>query len=258
MNVKCKAMNKFLKFNLRFFLLAFFVFFVLNSNANSQSNLQKTDEEISENSKEENVLKDSSFFSKCDLSLYFTPTFLYNNDKSLNSAPSPVYFPLKIGINFPDDSFVSFSPVFDFSWNYYLWDGNFARPAEIENRTATVLNFGFFFPATFNFKISRISKMQISAGIDFFLRIPFLATDVLENESGTSGTAKNDVDNITKWFWKDLRFFSVHLEFSMIFALPGTTIYLGPAAGFSIPLSVFFKENGMNESKIYGGLKIVF
>lgn len=133
------------------------------------------------------------------------PALMINTDDSKNSAPSPVTFSVGAGATF----FESF-PVYGearllFFTNYYLWDGKNAQPAEVENRTATVLSFMLDLTGGHVFKFGR-NFIEVNAGIGFLFRAGFLSLGVKENDPGHTGdsktsTAKNDVSSIISWFY---------------------------------------------------------
>ena len=100
----------------------------------------------------------------------FEPAILINTADSKTSAPSPVVYPLSIGIKWPRDTFVSFVPRLSFFTNYYLWDGSKALPAEVENRTATSLSFLFDLPAAVSFRSGEKDTFELSGGIAALLR----------------------------------------------------------------------------------------
>lgn len=179
-----------------------------------------------------------------------------NTESSLKSAPSPTAFNLSFGGIWPNKAFLSFQPRLSFWWSYYLWDGQNALPAEIENRTAFVLNFMMDFPAVTTF---RFEKCQLEAGLGLGLlaRAALLANGVSDGDTGASGSAGGDKTEIQKYFWSNLRF--LHPELFVAWEGKLTErIAAGFEARWYLPLGSLANGRGMTESIIALSAKLIF
>ncbi len=179
-----------------------------------------------------------------------------NTESKLKSAPSPTAFTLAFGGIWPNKAFLSFQPRLAFWTSYYLWDGNNALPAEVENRTAFVLNFMLDFPAVATF---RFQKFQAEAGIGLgvLARAALLANGVSEGDSGTTGSAGGDKSEIQKWFWGNARF--LYVEFLGGWQWNFTERI---AAGFDLryylPIGSLADGRGLTESIFALSAKLIF
>ena len=92
-----------------------------------------------------------------------------------------------------------------FFTNYYLWDGERAQPAEVENRTATALSLMLDIDGGYRFKIGKTKKhlVSVGGGIGFLARYAFLSGDVDSSEVNrvTGSTAGDDVSDINSNFY---------------------------------------------------------
>ena len=179
-----------------------------------------------------------------------------NTESKLKSAPSPAAFSLAFGAIWPNKAFLSFQPRLAFWTGYYLWDGKNALPAEVENRTALVLNFMLDLPAVATFRFSKF-QAEAGMGLGFLARAALLANGVSEGDSGASGSAGGDKSEIQKWFWGNARF--LYLEF-----LGGWEWNFTPriAAGFELryylPIGSLTTGRGLDASIIALGAKLIF
>ena len=166
-------------------------------------------------------------------------------DKGPSGAPNPIIFSLGVGYNFVFLNNFAISPYLSFFGNYYLWEEGGAFPAEIERRTALVLNFIFDLPFVYYL---RIDNFYLSAGIGVAvnLRFAILAQGVPEGE-------KDDVKNIFGSFWNDLNFLypSVQLNFDF---LTSRSIGVGLGARIYFPVGSWIR--GM--SFFHGGSVAAF
>ena len=179
-----------------------------------------------------------------------------NTESKLKSAPSPTAFTLAFGGIWPNKAFLSFQPRLAFWTSYYLWDGKNALPAEVENRTAFVLNFMLDFPAVATF---RFQKFQAEAGIGLgvLARAALLANGVSEGDSGTTGSAGGDKSEIQKWFWGNARF--LYVEFiggwQWIFT---ERIAAGFDLRYYLPIGSLADGRGLTESIFALSAKLIF
>ncbi|MBO7121694.1 MAG: hypothetical protein J6V90_00245 [Treponema sp.] len=179
-----------------------------------------------------------------------------NTESTLKSAPSPTAFTLAFGGIWPNKAFISFQPRLSLWTSYYLWDGKNALPAEIENRTAFVLNFMLDLPAVATFRFKKC-QAEAGLGLGFLARAALLANGVSEGDSGTTGSAGGDKDEIQKWFWSSARF--LYVEFIGGWEWNFTERI---AAGFDIryylPIGSLTSGRGLDASIIALSAKLIF
>ena len=183
--------------------------------------------------------------------LFFTagPMLMLNTDSSTHSAPEPIMFAGGIGADFFNSKPVRAQARLSFFTNYYFWDGEKARPAEVENRTATVLS--FLLDTCAVYPINRgAATYAFGAGLGFLARYGVLSNGVESSDSGSSDqlTAEKDVSSINSWLWKDLRYLYPEFTFSYTHAIPSTDLTVGADFRFYLPLGSLMKGNGMDAS----------
>ncbi|MCK9170720.1 MAG: hypothetical protein M0P01_09925 [Treponema sp.] len=188
----------------------------------------------------------------------FEPMFILNTEAGTKSAPSPVVYPISIGISWPDYYFVSFQPRMSFYYNYYLWnnDDQTALPAEVENRTATALSCLFTLPAVFSFHFTDKTTFEAEAGVSFLLRTGILSNGVSSTDSGTSGSAESDTELINNWFRTGLRFLYAETGVSWLFDFTG--VKAGPEIHFYLPVGSLVDNRGLDAMMLSGGIKLIF
>ena len=199
----------------------------------------------------------SNFSNFCDVNFSLAPALLINNDKNHKSAPSPVTYPVSVSFRFPNYSLISFEPGLSFFYNYYLLSDAIPRPAEIENRTGTVLSFFVDLVANCSFTIKKNHTIDLGLGPAFLLRFAMLSNNVNATDFGTSGSAENDVKIMNEYFWSDANFLFAKIDFSYLYKF-STYIKAGPEFKFYVPLGSLFNEQGLNSAMISLGIKIRF
>lgn len=179
-----------------------------------------------------------------------------NTESSSSSAPSPVDFAFSFGAIWPNNAFVSFQPRLSFWMTYYLWNGEAALPAEVENRTATALNFMLDFPAAFTF---RFEKCQVEAGtgLGFLIRAAPLSRGVSGDDSGASGSARGDRDEIQKYFWSKCRFLYPEFFAAWEYCF-GPKIKAGFELRYYLPLGYLVSGRGLDGSIFNISAKLIF
>ena len=153
-------------------------------------------------------------------SFFFTmgPLAIINTESSTKSAPTPIVFSTGFGMKFLEDKMVAFEPRVSFFTNYYLWDGDNALPAEVENRTAIALSLLFDLPAVVTFHHGE-NTFEAGSGLGFLARYGILANGVSSSDTGASGSASGDVDKINDWFWSGARYVFPELLGSWTYAV---------------------------------------
>ncbi len=193
-------------------------------------------------------------YSSWDFFFTLGPLLYVNTDSS--SAPSPVKFSAGFGFDFFTDRIISFQPKISAFTNYYLWDGQYARPAEVENRTALALSFLFDLNAAHKWSFNNDS-FELGGGISFLARYAFLANGVEETDSGSSSTATagDDVKSINSWFYKDLNFLYPNISFCYMHQF--TENYsAGLETKVYIPLGALKDGRALDTTLVFFGVKV--
>ena len=215
---------------------------------------QENDLPEQENTSQEEI---NSFWDRADIFIDLTPTIIINTESPTKSAPSPIVFPIAAGLSYNFNSFFAIEPAINFFWNYYqVYDG-LVLPAEIENRTGLVLSLLLNVPATFSINLFQKSKIKFSSGPAFLFRIPLLAANVNEADSGWYGSAKNDLSYMTSWFYQNGRFFFLSAKASWLFTQQRKVAF-GPEISAYVPIISIFTDKTINGFIVNAGLEIVF
>lgn len=187
---------------------------------------------------------------------FFTlgPALYINTDK--NSAPSPVSFSVGAGFDFFKDKAISLQTKLSFFTGYYLWDGQNARPAEIENRTAIVFSGLLDIDATHRWRKGR-NTIEAGGGLSFLARAGMLANGVSQDDSGgtESSTAGDDVSSINKSFYSGMNFLYPNIAFSWMHTLESGWL-AGLETKLYIPLGAIADGRGLDTMIIFAGIKI--
>ena len=196
------------------------------------------------------------FFSQISPFINIGANITINTESALKSAPSPTAFALSFGAMWPNKAFLSFQPRLSFWWSYYLWDGQNALPAEIENRTAFVLNFMMDLPAVATF---RFAKCQVEAGVGLgvLARVALLASGVGESDTGATGSAGGDKSEIQSWFWSSARFLYPEIFAAWEWKF-SDRIAAGLEARYYLPIGSLTDGRGLTESIIALSGKLIF
>ena len=174
------------------------------------------------------------------------PTLVINTDASTKSAPSPVSFSGGVGGTLFQNAPVSFEPRLTFFTNYYLWDGEAAHPAEVENRTATVLSFLVDMDTVKIFRRGK-NEFHIGGGVSVLARVAMLSGGVDSDDAGgtDTSTAGDDVSSISSYFWSDLRFLYPNITGCWLYALPNGW-KAGASASVYVPLGSLMHGDGVD------------
>ncbi len=200
---------------------------------------------------------DKSFFERLDFFFGLTPSLYINTEKTTISAPSPLFYPIYLGIQWPNDTWLSFSPSIRFYTNYYLVSGNKVLPAEIENRTAIAYSFFLNLPVGFNILNNNLFQVRAFSGLGILIRFATLASKVSPDDYGSTGTAKDDLKVINSWFYKNAHFLYLTGGIDCLFKLT-KNVNIGPELYINIPLGSLFTQFSLQEFMISLGAKIQF
>ena len=179
-----------------------------------------------------------------------------NTESKLKSAPSPAAFSFSVGAIWPNKAFLSFQPRLAFWTGYYLWDGQNALPAEIENRTALALNFMLDIPAAATFRFKHC-QVEAGLGLGILARVALLAGGVSEGDTGASGSAGGDKEKIQEWFWSGARFLYPELFVAWEWNFT-KRIAAGLEARYYFPLGSVMDGRGLDASIIAISAKLIF
>lgn len=136
--------------------------------------------------------------------LTFGPMLMINTDSSSRSAPHPVMYSGGAGWNFLPDSNFDLETRLSFFMNYYLWDGEKARPAEVENRTVTALSFLLDISGGYTWK-KGANNFSAGGGLGMLFRYGLKSDGVSDDDynpltrksvSGDSGKINSDLLSI--------------------------------------------------------------
>lgn len=247
-----------------FFLISSFLF-CNEKNATSVENVESIKNIEASASNEANTKKSlfgetfykpanfSSFINQFDFVLKFGPSLYLNTQSTLVSAPSPILYPISIGVNWPNYTFLSVQPTVSFFIMYSLWHKDMALPAEIENRTATSYCVFLNIPATLAFYLEK-SRIQFSLGAGFLFPITTISTGVAGTDSGFSGSAQSDVEKIKQYYFSNARFLFATVEFSWLFNI-NKNLKVGPFASAYLPIGSFINNEGFSRAMFNLGIK---
>lgn len=185
----------------------------------------------------------NSIFAKASFFVELTPSLLLNTEDKKYSAPSPIYFPLSLGVKI-ETPFAKIEPSISLWTNYYLLAHDKALISEIENRTSLAISSMINIPASFSIGETGLS---ISAGFAFFLRFA-LPLEGIE--------ASDEVSKINEYFWQKMRFLYLSTDVQWMFDLP--KVKAGPILRFYLPLGGLISDKSMNASIFNLGLKVCF
>ncbi|MBQ3671495.1 MAG: hypothetical protein II921_08475 [Treponema sp.] len=188
------------------------------------------------------------------------PIFTLNTDSSTSSAPSPVAFSGGLGALFFEEKPIFAELRVSFSMNYYLWDGKKARPAEVENRTATVPSFMIDVTGGHMFHFGN-NYLGVAAGIGLLLRFAVLSHGVGEDDYGYTGdsssSAKDDVSSINSWFYEGSNFFYPEAAITYYRYVSDAMKFGGELRGY-FPVGSYSSGDGLDGMKVSLSVKVNF
>lgn len=181
---------------------------------------------------------------------------LHSKDAAGNyvSGPSPIIFPLSIGVLWPNYTFIAIQPSLSFFSTDYLYYDGMALPAEIEHRTATSLSFMVNIPLVFTLFI-RNSRFQLNGGIGGLLQFGLRSAGVDENDSGYSGSAGKDVKLINDYFWDNMHWLYLTTGVSWLYNV-NSQLRFGPTFNAYIPLGALIGDQDLQGLMLTAGIKI--
>lgn len=212
-------------------------------------------------SKDSSKTEKESFFSSIDKSLFFTlgPRLLVNTDSSTGSAPSPICYSFGLGGDFLFQNGFLLEGQASFFTNYYLWDGEKARPAEVENRTATALSSMIDLCCGYSWVKGQNQSHYISlmGGTGIFLRYGLLSSGVSGDDPNRNGqsTASQDLSDINSSFYSKANFLYQQIAFSYSYKMSDFW-KIGGEFRFYIPVGSIISGDGMDGAMFSLSLKL--
>lgn len=163
-----------------------------------------------------------------DFFLTLGPAVLVNTQSTAESAPSPVMYAAGAGLDFFPESQLDFQSRISFFTNYYLWNGEKAKPAEIENRTATALSLLVDLCGGHSWIFGK-NRISLDGGLGFLFRYGILSNGVEKSDKNqkTGTTAKDDIKDINSYFLDFINIIYPEIAFSY-----ARNIFDGWKAGF--------------------------
>ncbi len=209
---------------------------------------------------EELIQSQGGFINRVDLVLGVAPIVSINThtkdaDGKFISAPSPMSFPIYLGLSIPNYTAISFQPSLRFFPSYNLVYKDMVLPAEIENRTGLTMNFLVNLPVVFKLNYKDKISWSILAGVAGLFRFAIPPINIDETQPGYTGTVQSDVDYMNKWFYKNVRFLYLSVGIDWLFYY-GKTKY-GPELSVFFPISAI-TDKSLDALMIGTGIKVEF
>lgn len=212
------------------FLMTVF-FFLTGSRAlfAQESERDYVDEQNMTVTEVEELIQSQSWINRLDFVFGLSPTMAINThtkgaDGKFISAPSPIHFPVYIGLSIPNYTAVSFQPSLRFFLSYNLVYGDMVLPAEMENRTGRTYNFLVNLPVAFKLNYRNKYSWSVLAGLAGLFRF-------------STGDETSEISYMNSWYYKNIRFLYLSAAIDWMFYY-GKTKY-GPEFSVFFPISTF-------------------
>ncbi len=208
----------------------------------------------------EELIQSQSFINKIDFVFGIAPvtsinSHTKNSDGKFISAPTPLYFPVYVGLSIPNYTHISFQPSLRFYMSYNLVYEDMVLPAEIENRTGLTFNFLVNLPIVFKLNYKDKYSWSVITGLAGLFRFAVTPNNVGSGEPGFTGTVQSDIDYMNSWFYKKMRFLYLTAAVDWMFYY-GKTKY-GPEFSVLFPFSTIADKTV--DGLMFGvGIKVEF
>lgn len=169
-----------------------------------------------------------------DFFIHAGPLLLVNTDS--HSAPSPIVFAAGFGMDFFKNRAITFEPSLSFFTNYYLWDGEAAHPAEVENRTAFVASCLVDIRALKAWQRGQ-GTLLVGGGVGILARYGF---------DGSKSSAADDVKAINSWLWQSARFLYPELVYAWRHQAPNAAVSAGVQGCAYVPVGSLISGRGLD------------
>ena len=243
----------------RLLLLTVLFLFCSSSFFAQESERDYVDEQNMTVSEVEELIQKQSAINKVDFVFGVEPMVSLNThtkaDGQFVSAPSPIYFPIYMGISVPNYTAISFQPSLRFYMSYNLVYDDMVLPAEIENRTGLTFNFLINLPVVFKLNYRNKYSWSVMAGLAGLIRFATVPFNVQSSEPGATGTVQSDVNYMNSWFYKNARFLYLSGAIDWMFYY-GTTKY-GPEFSVFFPIAAF-ADFSIDSLMLGVGVKVEF
>jgi hypothetical protein len=188
-------------------------------------------------------------FTPSDLFISDTVQVIINADEErfLESGPSPILNMIGGGTVFPIGSSFSIAPRIDFYSTYYDYIDGRAMPIEVENRLAIVYGAILDLAVRYDLPFKERHAIQFTAGPAFLLRAAFRAAKVPEDEQGA-------VDSVADYLWGGGRFIYPELGVSYSYRM-ADWVKFGVSARVLLPVFNLWTGEGLPfaDNLIWGG-----
>ena len=228
--------------------------------AQETSERDYVDEQNMTVSEVEELIQSQSIINKLDFVFGIEPLVSINThtkspEGKFISAPSPISFPVYIGLSIPNYTVFSFQPSLRFFMSYNLVYDDMVLPAEIENRTGLTFNFLVNLPIVIKLKYRDKYSWSIITGLSGLLRFATVPFNVQADEAGFTGTVQSDIDYMNAWFFNNMRFLYISAAIDWMFYY-GKTKY-GPEVSVFFPVAAF-TDKSVDGLMIGAGIKVEF
>ena len=208
----------------------------------------------------EELIQSQSLINRLDFVFGVEPLLSINThtksqDGKFISAPSPIHFPVYIGLSLPNYTAISFQPSLRFYLSYNLVYDDMVLPAEIENRTGLTFNFLLNLPVAFKLNYRNKYSWSIITGLSGLFRFSTVPSGVKPEDTGFTGSVQSDVDYMNEWFYQNMRFLYLSAAIDWMFYY-GKTKY-GPELSVFFPISTF-ADKSVDGMMIGVGVKVEF
>lgn len=222
-------------------------------NSTSEEDVNLKGEEFHQSDSFLDFIQSMDFVLQMEPAVYLNPNKT-NSSGQIVSAPSPIVYPISIGILWPNYTFIAMQPTLSFFMMNHLWYDGMALPAEIENRTTTTLCFMLNLPVVFSLYFQKF-HFQLEAGLGIFMRFGLKASGVEDSDYGYSGSAGSDISNINSWFWKDMHWLYLTTGGSWMYHV-NDKLKIGPVANIYLPIGTLINQASVNGLVISVGFRI--
>ncbi|MBO4628513.1 MAG: hypothetical protein J5687_01045 [Treponema sp.] len=224
-----------------------------------ESEKDYVDEQNMTVSEVEELIQSQSMINKIDFVFGVEPVISINthtkSDGKFISAPSPIHFPVYIGLSIPNYTAISFQPTLRFFMSYNLVYDDMVLPAEVENRTGLTFNFLVNLPIVFKLNYKNKYSWSILAGLSGLFRFATVPFNVKSTEAGATGTVQSDISYMNSWFYKNARFLYISAAIDWMFYYAKTKY--GPELSVFFPIATF-ADKSVDGLMIGAGIKVEF
>lgn len=174
-----------------------------------------------------------------------------------DSAPNPISYSLGIGKIFNIKEIFTIQPRITLFTQYYLWNGEKALPAEIENRTGFTICSLIDLPIIITLLENDTKSIEGGFGPSTLLRYAFLANGISSSDYGTSGTAEQDITKINNYFFTDFNYLYGELYLSINHKTK-KNIIVGLESRYYLSIHSLIEKNFFNQNIFTLSIRFLF